>query len=710
MAEPVPSALRCKAAGCTARRVRSGELCPKHLTEKLVRQRKVRERAAKQGHGHWAAWANDLPGAVAARKQPGSRQGVQPPAKPSTEPPAEPPAQPGGAREPAGAFAPSVASPAKGPAPREAEPPAFAANAAPAPAPSVAPDSSEEPDRNEPEETRTNRSRPDAEALRASVHRRLHEAEAREGNPTWYGVVGPGRLLESVEPMLRWLPPGLAGDAWRVVDAAGKQGLLDPDGIASAARNPLGALGRLASELRGTASDAGDAAANTNRGAERGPTGRREPGPRTDTAQAPDPEAGQDAARGDRSSGGRTGGLFGLAGRLAAEILETTAQAWGPASPHVDPEAGAATAERPDSGDSAARTFARLSRAFADAAQEAKPAVQRVLSGAGEVGVEAFRLGLGTLGKAIEGGLEPALRTGLSQAAKLGRTAAHDLLRPFVPGLGFSERLRRARTAAGRVRSWWGRLRRGEIQTDAYGLDREMLEIASPPLGLLARGYFRLQVQGLRHLPADGPALVVANRAGLFPLAELLLATALGPKRHGRRPLRVVGPRWLFRGPVGSRLLPRLGLVPEREGLVRELLGDGHLVVAFPEGVEGFRKSYARRGEVLPFAEESPFRAAIDAGAPVIPCALDGLERGQPGFLVFSLPGRLLGLPALPITPTFPWLGPLGLLPLPTRHGVRFGEALPANGSVLRPPEEAAQHLAEEAHERVAALLRELRG
>jgi hypothetical protein len=41
---------------------------------------------------------------------------------------------------------------------------------------------------------------------------------------------------------------------------------------------------------------------------------------------------------------------------------------------------------------------------------------------------------------------------------------------------------------------------------------------------------------------------------------------------------------------------------------------------------------------------------------------------------------RLTGLPYFPISPTFPWLGLLGLIPLPTRWYIDFGEPISLEG------------------------------
>jgi hypothetical protein len=44
-------------------------------------------------------------------------------------------------------------------------------------------------------------------------------------------------------------------------------------------------------------------------------------------------------------------------------------------------------------------------------------------------------------------------------------------------------------------------------------------------------------------------------------------------------------------------------------------------------------------------------------------------------------------MPSFPITPTFPWLGPLGLFPLPVRYRIHFGEPMRFEGD---PAEEDA--------------------
>jgi hypothetical protein len=41
---------------------------------------------------------------------------------------------------------------------------------------------------------------------------------------------------------------------------------------------------------------------------------------------------------------------------------------------------------------------------------------------------------------------------------------------------------------------------------------------------------------------------------------------------------------------------------------------------------------------------------------------------------------RVLNLPYFPLTPTFPWLGPVGLVPLPSKWYLEFGAPIVAQG------------------------------
>jgi 1-acyl-sn-glycerol-3-phosphate acyltransferase len=80
-------------------------------------------------------------------------------------------------------------------------------------------------------------------------------------------------------------------------------------------------------------------------------------------------------------------------------------------------------------------------------------------------------------------------------------------------------------------------------------------------------------------------------------------------------------------------------------------------------------------------------RLALEARVPIVPISVVGSEEQQPGLANWRGLGRALGMPAFPVTPTFPWLGPLGLLPLPVKYRLWFGAPLHFEGS---PSEEDA--------------------
>ncbi|MHC4411339.1 MAG: hypothetical protein ACYS0F_20350, partial [Planctomycetota bacterium] len=64
----------------------------------------------------------------------------------------------------------------------------------------------------------------------------------------------------------------------------------------------------------------------------------------------------------------------------------------------------------------------------------------------------------------------------------------------------------------------------------------------------------------------------------------------------------------------------------------------------------------------------------------IVPVAIVGSDDQKPGLANLERVGRVLGVPAIPITVGFPLLGPLGLLPLPVKYRMHFGEPLRFEG------------------------------
>jgi len=222
------------------------------------------------------------------------------------------------------------------------------------------------------------------------------------------------------------------------------------------------------------------------------------------------------------------------------------------------------------------------------------------------------------------------------------------------------------------------RERSGEV--DDFGLDPETIRSARPLFSLLRKRWWRIEVVGLEHVPDDRPVLFVANHSGLLPWDGLALAETI-EEAHGaaRRPRFLIAD-WLITLPFVQPALARLGGVRACRENAERLLESGRSVVAFPEGVKGAAKTFRDRYRLQRFGRGGAVRLALAAGVPIVPVAIVGAEETHPILFKVETPARLLGLPFLPVTPTFPWFGPLGALPLPSKWVISFGEPLATAG------------------------------
>jgi 1-acyl-sn-glycerol-3-phosphate acyltransferase len=133
---------------------------------------------------------------------------------------------------------------------------------------------------------------------------------------------------------------------------------------------------------------------------------------------------------------------------------------------------------------------------------------------------------------------------------------------------------------------------------------------------------------------------------------------------------------WLITLPFVQPYLARLGGVRACRENAERLLESRRFVLAFPEGVKGAAKVFRERYRLKRFGRGGVLRVALETGAPLVPVGIVGAEEAHPILFKWITPARVVGLPFLPVTPTFPWLGPLGLLPLPSKWVVRIGEPM----------------------------------
>ncbi|HEY1013624.1 MAG TPA: lysophospholipid acyltransferase family protein [Herpetosiphonaceae bacterium] len=218
---------------------------------------------------------------------------------------------------------------------------------------------------------------------------------------------------------------------------------------------------------------------------------------------------------------------------------------------------------------------------------------------------------------------------------------------------------------------------RGDYAVDEFGLDYEFIELARPLLSFMYSKYWRVEAIGLENVPDSGRALLVCNHSGVLPWDGAMVGVALMNEHPSARLLRNLHLSWFSSIPFIAPLLSRLGQVQALPANAERLLERDELVGVFPEGLKGVGKLYKDRYKLARFGRGGFVKVAVKTGAPIIPVSIIGSEEIHPHLFDFKPLAKLLGFPYFPITPTFPWLGPLGLIPLPSKWYIVFGEPIP---------------------------------
>ncbi|WP_407445539.1 lysophospholipid acyltransferase family protein [Rhodococcus sp. (in: high G+C Gram-positive bacteria)] len=212
----------------------------------------------------------------------------------------------------------------------------------------------------------------------------------------------------------------------------------------------------------------------------------------------------------------------------------------------------------------------------------------------------------------------------------------------------------------------------GDYEVDDFGFDPHFADnVVQPVLRPLFEKWFRVEVRGAENIPTDGRALVVANHAGTLPLDALMTSVAV--RERAGRPLRMLAADLAFDLPVVGTVARKAGHTlachPDAERLLRE----DQVVAVFPEGYKGLGKPFKERYKLQRFGRGGFVSAALKTHAPIVPCSIVGSEEIYPNLADLSSLARLLGLPYFPVTPLFPALGPLGIIPLPSKWYIEFG-------------------------------------
>ena len=280
---------------------------------------------------------------------------------------------------------------------------------------------------------------------------------------------------------------------------------------------------------------------------------------------------------------------------------------------------------------------------------------------------------------------QPVTRHGARSAPVLARYAVEAVVEALVveaQRAGVSDV--DARVAQGLA--WLRRRLAGDYTVDEFGFDVELTDALMPLLRPLYRSWFRVEVRGLENIPADGGALVVANHSGTIAMDSVMTQLAIHDEHPAHRHLRLLGADLVFSTPVVGELARKTGTTLASSVDAERLLSRGEVVGVWPEGFKGIGKPFSERYKLQRFGRGGFVSAALQAQVPIVPCSIVGAEEIYPILGDFTTLARLLGLPFLPITPTFPWLGPLGLIPLPSKWIIEFGTPIQTRGLVADDP------------------------
>ena len=217
----------------------------------------------------------------------------------------------------------------------------------------------------------------------------------------------------------------------------------------------------------------------------------------------------------------------------------------------------------------------------------------------------------------------------------------------------------------------------GEYETDDWGMDPEFIAIVQPLLTFMYRRYWRIQASGMENIPADGPALLTPNHSGQLPWDGAMVGTAVYLEHPEQRLVRSLYASWFPTLPFLSSVFVKAGQTLASVENGTRLLEENQLVAVYPEGIKGVGKLFHDRYRLARFGRGGFVRMALRAQAPIIPVSVVGAEETYISLHKSETIAKLIGFPFFPITPTWPLLGLLGFIPLPTKWYIDFGEPIP---------------------------------
>jgi len=211
---------------------------------------------------------------------------------------------------------------------------------------------------------------------------------------------------------------------------------------------------------------------------------------------------------------------------------------------------------------------------------------------------------------------------------------------------------------------------------DPWGLNPEKSKKTLKYVTPLYRDYFKTRVFGAENVESK-PYIIISNHTGQIPFDGMIITCAFLLDIQPARVLRAMMERFVTTIPFFSSFVTQNGGVLGDRTNCNELLSRGESVLVFPEGVRGISKNTSNFYEIQDFTKGF-YRLALKNDVEILPVGVVGAEEFYPLTYHPKIIAKMLGLPALPLTPSLV-AGPLGLLPLPSPVDLHIGKPIKVN-------------------------------
>lgn len=227
----------------------------------------------------------------------------------------------------------------------------------------------------------------------------------------------------------------------------------------------------------------------------------------------------------------------------------------------------------------------------------------------------------------------------------------------------------------------------GGVPADDLGArDPELLRLIHDVGEIVARYYFRLRVEGVDHVPATGPVLLVGNHSGgLVPSEGFFMAGAISDRFGPERAVYALGHDFLFEDPTLARYAGRLGILRAGHGSAHRALAAGAAVLVFPGSDLDTFRPFRDRNKVVLGGRTGFIKLALREGVPIVPVVTAGTHEQMIVVARGDRLARMIGAhrwartEVLPLMLALPWgltTGFLPYLPLPAQTTVSFLPAM----------------------------------